>query len=367
MKASLGALQQAVGQLRTTVVALELRPPLGDAAHHGADCLQVWAPGGAGMSRWGMRGKPTAAAGSWGGTCPQHDAACARPRAFCSRAVPCPHVAGLCPHALTAVGLIRDSPQWLERAREALKREVADIQQQHGQLAAGLASAVAAAAAAPASPQKALAAQVLTGLQGSMQHEVGRELQALQLADRLLGSVAQQHRGSPPRSAAAVGGNTAAAAAAVAAQAEPKAAPAAEEAGGEAAAGVAVDAATCKVAFHDTPVTGGGDAAGEWAIAAVSAGSGQPDYPAAPSSQQAVAAAAGSALSQLNQLAGSRAGLAHAAAHAAGGHSTSGGGSLRQTFGQMQHMLHSVCQLLQQDDDGRQRGGQPGEWGCQRG
>lgn len=51
--------------------------------------------------------------------------------------------------------------QWLERAREALRREVADIQQQHGQLAAGLTSAVAVAAAAPAaSPQKALAVQV---------------------------------------------------------------------------------------------------------------------------------------------------------------------------------------------------------------
>lgn len=50
--------------------------------------------------------------------------------------------------------------QWLERAREALKREVGDIQQQHVQLAAGLNSAVAVAAAAPASPQKQLAAQV---------------------------------------------------------------------------------------------------------------------------------------------------------------------------------------------------------------
>lgn len=41
MKTSLGSLQQAVGQLRTAVVALELRPPLGDAAQSGASCLQV--------------------------------------------------------------------------------------------------------------------------------------------------------------------------------------------------------------------------------------------------------------------------------------------------------------------------------------
>lgn len=58
------------------------------------------------------------------------------------------------PHPLSTLA------KWLERAREALKREVTDIQQQHVQLAAGLNSAVAAAAAAPASPQKQLAAQV---------------------------------------------------------------------------------------------------------------------------------------------------------------------------------------------------------------
>lgn len=53
--------------------------------------------------------------------------------------------------------------QWLERARDALRREVADIQQQHVALAAGLQSAVVAAAAVPQSPQKALAAQVGRG------------------------------------------------------------------------------------------------------------------------------------------------------------------------------------------------------------
>lgn len=41
MKASLGSLQQAMGQLKTALVALELRPPLGDVAQSGAGCLQV--------------------------------------------------------------------------------------------------------------------------------------------------------------------------------------------------------------------------------------------------------------------------------------------------------------------------------------
>lgn len=41
MKGSLGSLQTAVAQLKTAVVALELRPPLGDATASSADCLQV--------------------------------------------------------------------------------------------------------------------------------------------------------------------------------------------------------------------------------------------------------------------------------------------------------------------------------------
>lgn len=41
MKGSLGSLQAAVAQLKTAVVALELRPPLGDATSSSADCLQV--------------------------------------------------------------------------------------------------------------------------------------------------------------------------------------------------------------------------------------------------------------------------------------------------------------------------------------
>lgn len=53
MKASLGGLQQSVAQLRTAMVALELRPPLGaDAAQSGADCLRVRrAARGAGPTR----------------------------------------------------------------------------------------------------------------------------------------------------------------------------------------------------------------------------------------------------------------------------------------------------------------------------
>lgn len=41
MKGSLGSLQTAVAQLKTAVIAQELRPPLGDAAASSADCLQV--------------------------------------------------------------------------------------------------------------------------------------------------------------------------------------------------------------------------------------------------------------------------------------------------------------------------------------
>lgn len=78
----------------------------------------------------------------------------------------CPSWLAQHPHAVTRLLTCcqldhsRSALQWLERAREALKREVTDIQQQHVQLAAGLNSAVAVAAAAPASPQKQLAAQV---------------------------------------------------------------------------------------------------------------------------------------------------------------------------------------------------------------
>ncbi len=239
--------------------------------------------------------------------------------------------------------------QWVERAREALQREVADIQQQHCQLAAGLASAAAAAAAAPTSPQKALAAQVLTGLQGSMQQEVSRELQALQLADSLLGSVAQQFHGSPPRAAITGGDHV------PAATAEQAAVKGAGEAGSEAADCVASDAVASKAAAAGSQASVGGTAEGKWAIAAVPAGSTGPAYPPAPSSQQAVAAAAGSALAQLNQLGSSKTGLTQVAG--AGSES----GSLRETFGQMQQMLQSVCNLLQQDDGGQERRGEPGE------
>jgi hypothetical protein len=45
IRTSLGSLQAAVGQLKTAVVALELRPPLADAAASGADCLQVLSGG----------------------------------------------------------------------------------------------------------------------------------------------------------------------------------------------------------------------------------------------------------------------------------------------------------------------------------
>lgn len=243
--------------------------------------------------------------------------------------------------------------QWLERAREALKREVCDIQQQHGQLSAGLTSAVAAAAAAPASPQKALAAQVLSGLQSSMQHEVGQELRALQLADSLLGSVASQFRSSPPRpaaSAAAAAGGACSAAAAAAAVTHGggdggggEAAAAVGQSSGVLGAGASVCKAPCAQAGDGSP------SAGSWTIPAVPAGS-QAAYPAAPTSQQVVAAAADGALAQLHQLAGGQAQLAQAAALAAGG-----GSSLRQTFGQMQQMLKSVCQLLQQDEPERQQ------------
>ncbi|PSC74920.1 Chromatin structure-remodeling complex BSH [Micractinium conductrix] len=225
-----------------------------------------------------------------------------------------------------------DCLQWLERAREALRREVADIQQQHGQLAAGLTSAVAVAAAAPAaSPQKALAVQLLSGLQSSMQHEVGKELKALQMADSLLKNVSKQFRNSPPRASPPRG-----------------AAPAAgdAQAAGSASEGQGVAAAA----------GGGGDTAADtgaagWTIAA---------YPPAPSSQQAVLAAAGDAMAQLAQLAGGEAQLAQAAALAAG---AGGGGSssLRGTFGQMQAMLQSVCQLLAPEEgQERRRPSEPG-------
>lgn len=180
--------------------------------------------------------------------------------------------------------------------------------------------------------------QVLSGLQCSMQQEVGKELQALRLADQLLESVTSQFKRSPPRVNGGEGaqGSTAAPAA-----------------GGKDAA-VAAAAATSS--------NGGG-----WTIAAVpaagaAAGAAQPAaaqlaYPPAPSSQQAVAVAADGAFAQLQQLAGGEQQLAQAAAALAAttgsptGCSSSSSGSLRNTFGQMQSMLQSVCQLLQ---DGEQ-------------
>ena len=277
-----------------------------------------------------------------------------------------------------------------------------DIQEQHVQLAAGLNSAVAVAAAAPASPQKQLAAQVggkrwwaagwlvgetrssmqplhffsgwhcclwpylqlappasltlpsrkwvltcvappptqvLSGLQCSMQQEVGKELQALRLADQLLESVTSQFKRSPPRGTSGSGGGSSGAA--------PSSTAAPVASGKEAAAAGATGGA------------GGGDAG--WTIAAVpaaGAGAGAPPpgatqvtYPPAPSSQQAVTAAADGALAQLQQLAGGEQQLAQAAAAlaATGGSPTgTGSSSLRSTFGQMQSMLQSVCQLLQE-------------------
>lgn len=225
-----------------------------------------------------------------------------------------------------------------------MRREVADIQQQHVQLAAGLQSAVAAAAAAPASPQKALAAQVLSGLQCSMQSEVGKELQALQLADQLLESVRSQFRsgGSPPRDGGGGSGR---------ASPEGSAAATAEA---QAAAGAGKADVAAGAAAVDTP---------GWTIAAVPAPASsaaehrQVAYPAAPSSKQALASAADGALAQLQQLAGGQAQLAQAAAALAASSGASGaasGGSsssLRQTFGQMQHMLQSVCALLQPQEE----------------
>lgn len=256
--------------------------------------------------------------------------------------------------------------QWLGRAREALKREVSDIQQQHGQLAAGLTSAVAAAAAAPASPQKALAAQLLSGLQSSMQHEVGKELRALQLADSLLGSVAQQFRGAPPGTGTGSpprGGDASAAAAAAVAGSEAPAPAQASSCKAECGPGSAAESSKAVAAAGSQAE----DAAGSWTIPAMPAGA-RASYPRAPSSQQVVASAADGALAQLQQLAGSEAQLAQtlalAAASSGGGSGSGGGGSsssLRSTFGQMQQMLHSVCQLLQQDElQDAQRASEPG-------
>lgn len=246
-------------------------------------------------------------------------------------------------------------PQWLERAREALRREVTDIQQQHGYLASGLSSAAAAAAAAPASPQKVLAAQVLGGLSYSMRQEVGKELQALQLVDQLLDSVASQLKPST----VATGGS--------AATSQSPSGPAGSAAAATKAAGTGTD----------------GDGGSGWTIAAAPAASAsdapglqqqrisQLAYPPVPSSQQAVAAAAGGALAQLQQLAGGEQQLVQAAAAlaAASGSTAGGGGSggsnLRSTFAQMQQTLASVCELLQQDGGQASPRYAPSEAACQ--
>ncbi|KAI3429557.1 hypothetical protein D9Q98_005645 [Chlorella vulgaris] len=238
IRTTLGSLQAAVGQLKTAVVALELRPPLADAAASGADCLQ-----------------------------------------------------------------------WLDRARQALKREVSEIKQEHSALVVGLHSAATAAAAAPQSPRKALAGRVLLDLQGSMQQEVGRELQALQQADQLLANVASTL--TKPAASGQQGGSK-----------------------------------TCSAAGGDARSDGCWTiAAGPPAAAAKQASNAAQapadSYPAAPSSQQAVACAADGVLAQLQQLVG---------AAGSAGASSGGEGSLRGTFSQMQAMLQSVCQLLQEPE-----------------
>lgn len=171
-----------------------------------------------------------------------------------------------------------------------------------------------------------------------MQQEVGKELQALRLADQLLESVTSQFKRSPPRGTSCSGSGSSGVASSTAA-------PVAS--GKEAAAVGATGGAS------------GSDAG--WTIAAVpaagaAAGAPQPGatqviYPPAPTSQQAVTAAADGALAQLQQLAGGEQQLAQAAAAlaaTAGSPNGTGSSSLRSTFGQMQSMLQSVCQLLQE-------------------
>jgi hypothetical protein len=175
--------------------------------------------------------------------------------------------------------------------------------------------------------------QVLSGLQCSMQHEVGRELQALRLADDLLASVTSQFKRSPPRKSAAAGE--------------------AQALGG-----------SSKAAAGATTSSSDGNSSG-WTIAAGPA-AGPPSYPQAPSPQQAVAVAADGALGQLQQLAGGERQLAQAAAALASasdgccGAGGSGGGSLRSTFGQMHQVLGSVCQLLQTGVPQQQRTSETG-------
>ena len=167
-----------------------------------------------------------------------------------------------------------------------------------------------------------------------MQHEVGRELQALRLADDLLASVTSQFKRSPLRGGAAA--------------TEPQAAGSSE---------AAADA-----------IASSGDGDG-WTIAAVPA-AGQQAYPLGPSPQQAVGVAADRALGQLQQLAGGQRQLAQAAAALASasegccGAGGSGGGSLRSTFGQMHQMLESVCELLQTHGMQQERASETGGEGA---
>ncbi|GAB4816238.1 hypothetical protein N2152v2_003284 [Parachlorella kessleri] len=123
VKQMLTTVEQAVGQLRTAVVALELRPPV--------------------------------------------------------------------------EGTEVDTLQWLDRAREALKAEIQGMLAQSQQLAEGIQTAQQTAEGQPSSPQKAVATQVLSGMQGALHSEVGRELQALQVADNFIATVASQLARSP--------------------------------------------------------------------------------------------------------------------------------------------------------------------------
>lgn len=194
---------------------------------------------------------------------------------------------------------------WLASAKAALMREVAVLEQQKHELAAGLGSVAAAATAPPPSPAKAAVGTVATQLQTAVAAGMGQEVQALQAAGRWLEGVASA---LPPA------GNSPGRQQPVAKQ-----------------------------------PTSSDSTAADWSIAAIPS-------PGTQQQQQAVALAAEDALVALYRVLGSRGASSSTAEPAA---SSNG---LQGTFAEMTRALEAVKSLLQEERATAADAVPTGEW-----
>lgn len=249
--------------------------------------------------------------------------------------------------------------------------------QQSQQMAEQIGTATAAAAEQPASPQKALAQQVLGGMQGALQGEVQRELQALQLADSWVAGVAAQlspraaaeqqqqaavhqhavllhQQAPPPCTAAAPGLPTCTGAPACTVSASEAAQQQQQQNGWTiAAAPSATQLAGCQGPAATTSGSPGGHTVLQITVPFAAASSQQPGPAHSPATSPSWVPTAPANVPQW-PVAGpspAPAGCCAVPAGAAGGGSPRAGG-LRSSLAQMQGTLQSVCAVLQDSPGG---------------